>query len=92
MQEAISLKQISKIYERKIALSPLSFTVNKGELVALIGPSGAGKTTLLNLLAAILPPSQGEILIDGHPLSELMDHKKISKKIVIIRQQFDIVG
>lgn len=92
MQEAISLKQISKIYERKIALSSLSFTVNKGELVALIGPSGAGKTTLLNLLAAILPPSQGEILIDGHPLSVLMDNKKRAKKIGIIRQQFDLVG
>lgn len=92
MQEAISLKQISKIYERKIALSSLSFTVNKGELVALIGPSGAGKTTLLNLLAAILPPSQGEILIDGHPLSGLIDHKKRAKKIGIIRQQFDLVG
>ncbi|ESU33789.1 hypothetical protein G3A_04765 [Bacillus sp. 17376] len=92
MQEAICIKQISKIYERKIALSSLSFTVKKGELVALIGPSGAGKTTLLNLLAAILPPNQGEILIDGHPLSRLMDHKKRAKKIGIIRQQFDLVG
>ncbi|WP_102262894.1 phosphonate ABC transporter ATP-binding protein [Mesobacillus jeotgali] len=92
MKEAISLKQISKIYERKIALSSLSFTVKKGELVALIGPSGAGKTTLLNLLAAILSPSQGEILIDGCSLSELMDHKKRAKKIGIIRQQFDLVG
>ncbi|GAE44724.1 ABC transporter [Mesobacillus boroniphilus JCM 21738] len=82
MQEAICIKQISKIYERKIALSSLSFTVKKGELVALIGPSGAGKTTLLNLLAAILPPNQGEILIDGHPLSRLMDHKKRAKKSV----------
>lgn len=92
MQEAISLKQISKIYERKIALSSLSFTVNKGELVALIGSSGAGKTTLLNLLAAILTPDQGEILIDRHPLSELTDQKKRAKKIGIIRQQFDLVG
>lgn len=75
-----------------MALSSLSFTVNKGELVALIGPSGAGKTTLLNLLAGILPPSQGEILIDGHPLSKLIDHKKRAKKIGIIRQQFDLVG
>ncbi|MBS8264192.1 phosphonate ABC transporter ATP-binding protein [Mesobacillus boroniphilus] len=92
MQEVISLNQITKIYERKIALSSLSFSVNKGELVALIGPSGAGKTTLLNLLAALLPPSQGEILIDGHPLSELKDPKKRAKKIGIIRQQFDLVG
>jgi phosphonate transport system ATP-binding protein len=92
MQEVIRLEQISKIYERKIALSSLSFAVNKGELVALIGPSGAGKTTLLNLLAAILSPNQGEILIDGRPLSELRDQKQRAKKIGIIRQQFDLVG
>ena len=92
MQEAVNLNKISKIYERKIALSSLSFNVNKGELVALIGPSGAGKTTLLNLLAGILSPNQGEILIDGSPLSELTDQKKRAKKIGIIRQQFDLVG
>jgi phosphonate transport system ATP-binding protein len=92
MQEVISLNQITKIYERKIALSSLSFTVNKGELVALIGPSGAGKTTLLNLISAILSPDQGEILIEGSPLSELLDQKKRAKKIGIIRQQFDLVG
>lgn len=92
MQEVINLNQISKIYERKTALSSLSFTVNKGELVALIGPSGAGKTTLLNMLAAILSPNQGEILIDGRPLSDLMDQKIRAKKIGIIRQQFDLVG
>ena len=92
MQEVISLNQISKIYERKTALSSLSITVNKGELVALIGPSGAGKTTLLNMLAAILSPNQGEILIDGRPLTDLMDQKIRAKKIGIIRQQFDLVG
>ncbi|MBT2661251.1 phosphonate ABC transporter ATP-binding protein [Bacillus sp. ISL-45] len=92
MQEIISLHQISKIYERKIALSSLSFTLKKGELVGLIGPSGAGKTTLLNMLAAILSPDQGQILVEGRPLSELMDQKKRAKKIGIIRQQFDLVG
>jgi phosphonate transport system ATP-binding protein len=92
MQEVISLKQISKIFERKIALSSLSLTVNKGELVALIGPSGAGKTTLLNVLAAILSPDQGEVLIDGRPLAELKDQKMRARKIGIIRQQFDLVG
>lgn len=92
MQEIIILKKISKIYERKIAISSLSLTVNKGESVALIGPSGAGKTTLLNILAGILSPNQGEVLIDGRPLSELMDQKKRAKKIGIIRQQFDLVG
>lgn len=92
MPEIISLNQISKTYERKIALSSLSFTVDKGELIALIGPSGAGKTTLLNIMASILTPDEGEIFIVGTPLSEFKDQKKRAKKIGVIRQQFDLVG
>jgi phosphonate transport system ATP-binding protein len=92
MPEIISLNQISKTYERKIALSSLSFTVDKGELIALIGPSGAGKTTLLNIMASILTPDEGEIFIDGSPLSDFKDQKKRAKKVGVIRQQFDLVG
>ncbi|MBT2680878.1 ATP-binding cassette domain-containing protein [Bacillus sp. ISL-35] len=92
MSEFIDVKNIEKVYERKIALSSLSLSVKKGELIALIGPSGAGKTTLLNLLAATLTPDQGEILIDGQSLAEMNDQKKRAKKIGIIRQQFDLIG
>ncbi|MCM3664100.1 phosphonate ABC transporter ATP-binding protein [Mesobacillus subterraneus] len=92
MPEIISLNQISKTYERKIALSSLSFSVNKGESIALIGPSGAGKTTLLNIMASILTPDEGEIFIDGSPLSDFKDQRKRAKKIGVIRQQFDLVG
>ena len=56
----IQVKQISKYYERKIALSSLSFSIKKGEIVALIGPSGAGKTTLLNTIATVVKPDEGE--------------------------------
>ncbi|RSD24441.1 phosphonate ABC transporter ATP-binding protein [Mesobacillus subterraneus] len=92
MAEIINVNRISKNYERKIALSSLSFTVEKGELVALIGPSGAGKTTLLNMLGAIFPPDQGEIVISGKQIAEMTDQKKRAKKIGMIRQQFDLVG
>ncbi|WP_404332996.1 phosphonate ABC transporter ATP-binding protein [Mesobacillus maritimus] len=92
IQNIIEINQISKNYERKIALSSLSFVVEKGELVALIGPSGAGKTTLLNLLATILQPDSGELFVDSKPISHYSDQKKRAKKIGIIRQQFDLVG
>jgi phosphonate transport system ATP-binding protein len=91
-REFINLNQISKTYDRKIALSSLSFTVKKGEMIALIGPSGAGKTTLLNILASILVQDQGTVLFEGRPLLELADQKQRAKKIGIIRQQFDLVG
>lgn len=92
MTQKIRVRNIQKTYARKKALSSLSFTVNKGEKLALIGPSGAGKTTLLNLLAATLHPDEGEILIDGQLLSEVSDQKIKAKKIGMIRQQFDLVG
>jgi phosphonate transport system ATP-binding protein len=92
MSKFIDVKNIEKVYEQKIALSSLSLSVKKGELIALIGPSGAGKTTLLNVLAANLTPDQGEITIDGQLLAEMTDQKKRAKKIGIIRQQFDLIG
>jgi phosphonate transport system ATP-binding protein len=86
------LNNISKIYERKIAVSSLSLNIKKGEIVAIIGPSGAGKTTLLNLLATVLTPDQGTLLIDNTHSKDYKTVKKLSKKVGIIRQQFDLVG
>ncbi|MFK9093704.1 phosphonate ABC transporter ATP-binding protein [Bacillus salipaludis] len=88
----IDANNLTKHFERKIALSSLSFTVKQGELVALIGPSGAGKTTLLNSIAGLVPLSSGELLLDGQPLSAYKKGKIFAKKIGVIRQQFDLIG
>jgi phosphonate transport system ATP-binding protein len=88
----IEAKNISKHFERKIALSSLSFSIKQGELVALIGPSGAGKTTLLNSIAGIESLENGELLIDNKPLKEYKRGKRFAKKIGVIRQQFDLIG
>lgn len=50
---------------RRRALGPISFAVGRGELLGLLGPNGAGKTTLLKLLATLVVPDEGRILIDG---------------------------
>lgn len=86
------LKDISKVYERKIALSSLSLAIKKGEIVALIGPSGAGKTTLLNILANIIKPDSGEVILDGTPSKDYKTVKQLAKKVGVIRQQFDLVS
>ncbi|MEC1524218.1 ATP-binding cassette domain-containing protein [Neobacillus niacini] len=88
----IEAKNITKHFERKIALSSLSFSIKQGEMVALIGPSGAGKTTLLNSIAGLVPLQSGELLIDNLPLRDYKRGKKFAKKIGVIRQQFDLIG
>ena len=91
-KEMFNLNKISKHYGEMEALSSLSFTIKKGEKIALIGPSGAGKTTLLNTLATIVKPDKGELIIDNIPSKNYNNSKQLSKKLGIIRQQFDLVG
>ena len=69
----IEVKNLHLIYDsgsgQYAALRDVSFSVNDGEFVSLIGSSGCGKSTLLNLFAGLIPPTSGEILIDGEKLN-----------------------
>lgn len=56
---------------RELALEDLSFKIQPGQLVALVGPSGAGKTTLTYLIPRLYDPTEGRILLDGHDLRDL---------------------
>jgi len=55
------------------ALRGVSFAVNKGELVSVVGPSGSGKSTLLHLMGTLDRPTSGDIIVAGHRVSELSD-------------------
>lgn len=92
LKKALELKNISKSFGNKAVLKGLSMSVKQGEIVALIGPSGTGKTTLLNILANIIKPDDGEVLIDGVPSISINNPKDYAKKIGVIRQQFDLVN
>ncbi len=65
-------QELSKFYPdgRVQALDRVSFHVNRGEYLAVMGPSGSGKSTLLNMLGALDRPSSGEVFFEGRPLSE----------------------
>ena len=61
----IEVRNLTKSFGSFIALRDVSFTVNSGELVALLGPSGSGKTTLLRVIAGLETPDVGSVLFDG---------------------------
>src|SRR5574339_1284634 len=59
------------------AVDHVSFEVNSGEFVALVGPSGSGKTTMLSILAALLSPTSGQVLIDGQDLATMNEKRRV---------------
>ena len=67
-------------------LNSIDLTVAPGEWVAITGPSGCGKSTLLNLIAGLLQPDSGHVLLNGNPLLSL-SHKQRSRAIAMVRQE-----
>lgn len=90
----LQIVNVSKVYKGgEKALSDVSFSVNQGEFVSIIGKSGVGKTTLFRLLNGMYKPTSGEIIIDGQNFSALKGRKKrnIQKSIGTIYQDFCLV-
>ncbi|HUQ42717.1 MAG TPA: ABC transporter ATP-binding protein [Candidatus Limnocylindrales bacterium] len=61
----IDVRSISRRFDALVALDAVSFRVEPGEIVALLGPNGAGKTTASRIIAGILAPSDGDVVVDG---------------------------
>jgi len=67
--ESIEFRNVSFKYDKEYVLKNVSFTIRKGQTVALVGKSGSGKSTLVDLLPRFMDTSQGEVLIDGIPVT-----------------------
>jgi len=87
----IQLNKVDVQLEGKMILSSLSFSIQKGERVALIGPSGAGKTTLLNVLSKFIQANNGTVFIGEKNINDYSNQKQLAKKIGMIRQQYDLI-
>ncbi len=98
MYSFISFENVKKIYksgEVEIpALHDVSFTVEKGELCVIVGPSGAGKTTLLNILGGMDTLTDGRVLLDGENISALSPRALITyrrKEIGFVFQFYNLI-
>lgn len=90
----LELKNVSKRYSPEtLALDNVSFSVDEGEFVSVIGPSGSGKSTLLRCINRLIEPNLGEICVDG-VISSSLNKKKLRKlrtKIGMIFQHYNLV-
>lgn len=91
MENVLELRNIAKIYPGTTALSNVNLAVRKGEVHGLIGKNGAGKSTLVGVIAGIVQPTTGEMLLNGKPYASLSRIESRKEKIAIVPQEPQIV-
>ena len=98
MDNILTIDKIEKYYGSKSSLTKaidgISFEVEKGEFVAIMGASGSGKSTMMNILGCLDIPSEGHYYLDGKDVSRLNDHKLSeirNQKIGFIFQGFNLI-
>jgi ABC-2 type transport system ATP-binding protein len=76
---SIISKNITKLYGKQKALDDVSFAIQPGEVVGLLGPNGAGKSTMMKIITCFIPPTSGEVTVDGY---DVMDNSIEVRKII----------
>lgn len=98
MAPIIQVENVSKVYRiGKVdvpALGGVSFSVEKGKFVSIVGPSGSGKSTLFYILGGLTQPTSGRVIIDGEDFSQLSDAQRTEmrkRKIGFVFQKFNLL-
>ena len=96
--EILKIEKISKTYEigknQIKALNNISFRVNKGEFISIIGASGSGKTTLLHMIAGVDKPTFGNVFLEGININKLSEEKLAilkRRKLGLIYQEYNLI-
>ncbi|MDQ7819572.1 MAG: ABC transporter ATP-binding protein [Armatimonadota bacterium] len=88
----IEMRAIHKVYpDGTVALRGVDFTLEPGEIVALLGENGAGKTTLMKILSGLLRPTRGQIVVDGRPVQFANPSDALREGIGMVHQAFTLV-
>jgi branched-chain amino acid transport system ATP-binding protein len=82
MKQVLTIDNLVRRFGGLTAVDQVSFSVPEGEIVAIIGPNGAGKTTLFNLISGFLAPDEGEVVLDGVPITRLSPDRIAQRGLV----------
>ncbi len=75
---SIKIQNVTKLYGKQKALDNVSFSINSGEIIGFLGPNGAGKSTLMKIITGFIPPTDGDVLLNGiNVLENPMEVRKI---------------
>jgi len=88
MNHAIEVENLTKYYDKFLAVDHINFTVKQGEIFGFLGPNGAGKTTTQRMLTTLLTPTDGRILINGHDLSR--DSYPAKRQIGLVPEESNV--
>ncbi|MDO4322697.1 MAG: sugar ABC transporter ATP-binding protein [Lachnospiraceae bacterium] len=91
MSKILEVKHVTKLYPGVVALDDVSFDVEEGEILALIGENGAGKSTVIKTIAGAIQPEKGTIVIDGKEYTKLTPALAKSAGIGVVYQEFNLV-
>jgi ABC-type uncharacterized transport system ATPase subunit len=91
MTLALQATGITKRFPGVLANDLVDFTLEKGEIHALLGENGAGKSTLMNILYGLYHPDEGEIAVDGHSVTFTSPHDAIAQGIGMVHQHFMLI-
>src|SRR5512144_1754484 len=86
----IEIENVHKRFGRVHALRGVSLTVEKGEVVVIIGPSGSGKSTLLRCINRLEEYNSGRIVVDGIPLDSAQNINTVRREVGMVFQQFNL--
>ena len=88
---AVKLQNISKHFGPVAANSHVNMDIFRGEILSLLGENGSGKTTLMNMLSGIYYPDEGEIFVDGNPVTIASPRDAFDLGIGMVHQHFKLV-
>ncbi len=86
----IEIKNVKKSFETNKVLSDISFEVNKGDVVCMIGPSGSGKSTMLRCINLLEDIDEGQIIVLGQDINKIKDINAYRKNVGMVFQQFNL--